>query len=154
MLTKIRGGEKDTVLKEILTNEMVQFTAEVTDWEEAIRLAAAPLLANKCIDETYVTKMIANVKEFGPYIILMPQIAMPHARPEDGVNVMGISLLVTEKSVAFDAKKEANVFIVLAAKDANSHLALLMEISIVLSNPENVDALVSAKSYSEIVDIL
>lgn len=142
------------MLKEILTIDMVQFKAEVTDWEEAICLAAAPLLANKSIEETYVTKMIANVKEFGPYIMLMPQIAMPHARPEDGVNVMGISLLITEKSVAFDAKREANVFFILAAKDSNSHLALLTEIAGVLSIQENVDALVSAKSYSVIENII
>ena len=142
------------MLKEILTIDMVQFIAEVADWEEAIRLAAAPLLANKFIEETYVTKMIANVKEFGPYIVLMPQIALPHARPEDGVNVMGISLLVIEKSVVLDAKREANVFFILAAKDSNSHLALLTEIAGVLSIQENVDALVSAKSYSVIENMI
>ncbi len=142
------------MLKEILTFDMVQFTAEVTDWEEAIRLAAAPLLNNKFIKESYVTKMIANVKEFGPYIVLMPQIAMPHARPEDGVNVVGISLLVLEKSVAFDAEKEANVFFILAAKDSNSHLALLTELAGVLSIQENMDALISAKSYSVIENLI
>jgi mannitol/fructose-specific phosphotransferase system IIA component (Ntr-type) len=79
---------------------------------------------------------------------------MPHARPENGVNKLGLSLLIIEKSVKFDGGKFANVFLVLAAPDQESHLTLLSELSTVLSSHAKVDSLVLAKSYQEILAIL
>lgn len=137
-----------------LTNDMVQFIPELKDWEKAIRVASKPLLDKGHIKESYVEAMIRNVKEFGPYIVLMPNVAMPHARPEDGVKKLGISLMITEKSVSFEQDKTANIFFVLAANDASSHLTLLTEISEFLSNEEKVNELLSAKSYDDILKIV
>lgn len=36
------------------------------------------------IEESYVQAMIQNVLDNGNYIILLPLVAMPHARPEFG----------------------------------------------------------------------
>ncbi|MDD3404207.1 MAG: PTS sugar transporter subunit IIA, partial [Hespellia sp.] len=59
----------------------IRFEEEMSDWKEAIRLVAQPLLENGCIEERYIDAMIRNVIENGPYIIIMPGLAMPHARP-------------------------------------------------------------------------
>lgn len=141
------------MLKTLLTKETVQFKTSVSNWEEAIQYASSPLLYNKSIDERYVETMIQNVHEFGPYIVLMPKIAMPHARPEDGVNKLSISLLVLEEAVSFNEEKEANIFLVLAANDASSHLTLLTEISALLSNQEKVDTLLTATNYTDLLSI-
>lgn len=142
------------MLVNYLTDEMVQFRQEVQNWAEAIRVAAEPLLINKFIETDYVETMIENVKNFGPYIVIIPKFALPHARPENGVNRLGLSLLLLEKSVKFDGEKEANAFLVLAAPDPDSHLTLLSELSTVLSSEEKVNALISAKSYQQVVNIL
>jgi mannitol/fructose-specific phosphotransferase system IIA component (Ntr-type) len=142
------------MLEEYLTIEMVQFKEEVLNWEEAIRIASEPLIKVHSIETEYVDTMIENVKSFGPYIVLLPKFAMPHARPENGVNKLGLSLLIIEKSVKFDGGKFANVFLVLAAPDQESHLTLLSELSTVLSSQAKVDSLVLAKSYQEILAIL
>ncbi|MBM7655832.1 mannitol/fructose-specific phosphotransferase system IIA component (Ntr-type) [Neobacillus cucumis] len=49
---------------------------------------------------------------------------MPHARPEDGVNQLGMSFLKCEHPVYLmeDPKHEINIFIVLAAIDNETHL--------------------------------
>ncbi|MBM7692484.1 mannitol/fructose-specific phosphotransferase system IIA component (Ntr-type) [Peribacillus deserti] len=142
------------MLRSKLTDEMVQFIQGAKDWEEAIRVASEPLLKQGYIEARYVEAIISNVKNFGPYIVLMPKVAMPHARPEDGVNQMGISLLLTEKSVSFDEEKAANIFFVLAADDESSHLDLLKEISEFLTNEEKVSALLSAKKYEDVIKLL
>ncbi len=36
--------------------------------------------------------MIANVNKFGTYIVIAPKVAMPHSRPEDGVNKNCVSM--------------------------------------------------------------
>ncbi|ETI70167.1 PTS sugar transporter subunit IIA [Neobacillus vireti] len=142
------------MLKKYLTEEMVQFKEEAKNWEEAIQLASEPLLKNHLIEKEYIDTMIENVKNLGPYIVLLPKFAMPHARPENGVNQLGLSLLILENGVQFDGGKFANVFLVLAAPDKESHLTLLSELSTVLSSQEKVDALASAKNYQEIFVIL
>ncbi|PLT28168.1 PTS sugar transporter subunit IIA [Peribacillus deserti] len=142
------------MLRSKLTDEMVQFIQGAKDWTEAIRVASEPLLKQGYIEVRYVEAMISNVKSFGPYIVLMPKVAMPHARPEDGVNQMGISLMITEKSVSFDEEKSVNIFFVLAADDESSHLDLLKEISEFLTNEEKVSALLSAKKYEDVIKLL
>ncbi|WP_449619266.1 PTS sugar transporter subunit IIA [Robertmurraya sp. Marseille-Q9965] len=132
-----------------LTKELVQFQEKIDSWEKAIELASNPLLENGSINESYVKAMIENVKNFGPYIVLMPQVAMPHARPEDGVITTGISLLVVKEKVLFETDKSANLFLVLAAENATNHLTLLQEISDFLSKEENIERLLSATNYEE-----
>lgn len=41
--------------------------------------------------------MIQKVESFGPFIHICPDVALPHARPEDGVNQLGMSLLKIQK---------------------------------------------------------
>jgi mannitol/fructose-specific phosphotransferase system IIA component (Ntr-type) len=142
------------MLEKYLTEEMVQFKETAQNWEEAIRIASEPLVKNHSVEIEYVDTMIENVKEFGPYIVLLPKFAMPHARPENGVNKLGLSLLIMEKETKFDGGKSANVFLVLAAPDKDSHLMLLSELSSVLSSQDKVNALSLAKNYQEIVVIL
>ncbi|PPA69548.1 PTS sugar transporter subunit IIA [Jeotgalibacillus proteolyticus] len=141
------------MLETKLTEEMVQFTSEAKSWEETIRIASAPLLDKGSIEPRYVEKIISNVKELGPYIILMPNVAMPHARPEDGVNETGISLLVSKESVYFQGEKSARIFLVLASSDATSHLELLKEISEILTDEEKLNELLAAKNYQDIKNL-
>lgn len=142
------------MLKRLLTSDVIQFHSHVKNWQEAIRFASSPLLSNGSITENYIEAMIQNVHKFGAYIVLMPKIAMPHARPEDGVKKVGMSLLVMENAVPFDGDKEANVFFVLAANDSDAHLQLLTELSTLLSQPQFVEQLVSVKNYDEFVHLL
>ena len=50
--------------------------------------------------------MIETVEKIGPYIVLAPKVAVPHARPERGVNKLGISLLKLNKEVDFNTDEE------------------------------------------------
>ncbi|WP_026693913.1 PTS sugar transporter subunit IIA [Peribacillus kribbensis] len=142
------------MLRSRLTGEMVQFIPRAKNWEEAIRMASEPLLKHGYIEAGYVDAMISNVKELGPYIVLMPRVAMPHARPEDGVRKMGISLLITEDAVLFEGGKSANAFFVVAAEDATSHLTLLQEISDLLSDEEKITKLLGAGTYEDLLNLL
>lgn len=85
------------MLSELLTTETVQVLPEVADWRAGITEAAKPLLKNGSITEKYIDAMIQKVESFGPFIHICPDVALPHARPEDGVNQLGMSLLKIQK---------------------------------------------------------
>ncbi|WP_347862311.1 BglG family transcription antiterminator [Salimicrobium sp. PL1-032A] len=94
------------MLNELLTTETIRFKDSVSGWEEAIRVASEPLLKKETIQPGYVDAMIESVHELGPYIVIAPDIAIPHARPEEGVNRLGMSFLRLKEPVAFSEKEK------------------------------------------------
>ncbi|GAA3324687.1 hypothetical protein GCM10020331_053560 [Ectobacillus funiculus] len=88
-------------LSELITPETISLHPAVSSWEEAIRLGAQPLLENESITSSYVEAMIKQYDMSDPYIIIGPNLAIPHASPEDGVNEVAMSLLRLEEGVDF-----------------------------------------------------
>ena len=72
------------MLSDLLDESLVQLNVEASDWEDAIRKATAPLVANGKVTEGYVDDIIKGVHELGPYIVITEHVALPHARPESG----------------------------------------------------------------------
>ncbi|EQC79937.1 PTS system, mannitol-specific IIA component [Enterococcus sp. HSIEG1] len=98
-------------------------------------MASQPLLNEKAIDQQYVANMIHSVEENGPYMVLADYFALMHARPGEGVFHQGMSLLVTKNEIDL-AGKSVRIFLVLAAKDNQSHLESLQEIMEVFMDQE------------------
>lgn len=144
------------MLTELITPEMIQISDQVADWETAIRLAAQPLVDSRKIENRYSEAMIDKVKQYGPFIHIGKGIALPHARPEDGVKTLGMSLLKIEKPVLLldDEKHDIQLFVCLAAVDNEAHLRALSSLTKLLSNRKNLDDLLAATTKEEITTIL
>lgn len=144
------------MLDKLLTNKTIQIVPSVSDWKAAIRLAATPLVENGSITDDYVDAMIDNVLELGPYIVIAPQIALPHARPESGVKQVGMSMLCLSESVSFSDKEEHDVklLIVLAAVDNESHLQALAQLSELLSEQDAQDQIMNATRVEQVLDVI
>lgn len=80
----------------------IQVVDNVANWKEAVQLASKPLLDEHTITQRYVDNMIQSVEENGPYMVIADYFALMHAKPGDGVNCLGMSLLTTNQ--AFDLK--------------------------------------------------
>ncbi|SES30476.1 PTS sugar transporter subunit IIA [Salisediminibacterium halotolerans] len=142
-----------------LTSDLIQWKDGAADWEEAIRESAAPLLQQGNIAESYIDAMVENIRTLGPYILIAPNVALPHARPEMGVSEAGIALTVFNEDVAFPAGHDnktqtARIFICLAAVDSDSHLSLLQGISQWIDNSELLNRLLEASSKDEVEDLI
>lgn len=142
------------MLREVLKGN-VQIIDKLSDWEEAIKVASKPLLEKEKINENYVEKMISNLKEIGPYVVLVPRVAMPHSRPEHGVVETCLSLLKLNKGVSFSPKKDdVNLIFILGAKDNSSHVDILTELSDLLEEEEKVENIIKANSIEEIYSLI
>jgi mannitol operon transcriptional antiterminator len=143
-------------LKDLLQSEFIQVEKEVKDWKEAIKIASEPLRKKGLITESYIQSMIDNVVKMGPYIVIAPKVAIPHARPEDGVNKLGISLLKLENPVSFSDKDIHNtqLVIVLAAIDGDAHLKALTQLTNLLTDDENRGKIMSADTPTDIFKII
>jgi len=126
------------MLKQYLSEDTMQHKTSVDNWEEAITVAARPLLNKGVIDDSYVEAMIDSVEKNGPYIVLKDYFALPHAQAGTGVNEVGMSLLTLEEPVDLKGN-EVKVFLVLAAVDASAHLDALSEVSELLMDDEKYE---------------
>ena len=151
-----RREDDRPMLSELLTRDMIQLSDEPMNWEQAIEFAAQPLKENGKIESSYVTAMIDKVKDYGPFIHIGKGVALPHARPEDGVNQLGMSLLKVKDPVLLldDEKHAIQIFICLAAVDNEVHLKALASLTKILSNKEKLEALLLASSQEEIYQII
>lgn len=128
---------------------------KVKDWEEAIKIASKPLIDDMSITSKYVDAMINNIKKYGTYIIVAPKVAMPHSRPEDGVNKNALALLKINEGVIFDEEEEKiNLIFILGAVDNSSHIETLTELMNILDDEEKIEKLIKAKSINEIMELI
>lgn len=89
----------------LIENNSIRLGLEAADWKEAVKLAVEPLVESGAILPEYYDAIIESTEEYGPYYILMPGMAMPHARPEAGVQRDAFSLITLQKSVVFQMER-------------------------------------------------
>lgn len=144
------------VLEQLITKETYQVSSQKLGWKEAIRLAAKPLLDQDKITENYPEAMIQKVEEFGPFINLGKGVAIPHARPDEGVNEIGMSMLVLEEPIYLldNPEQEVRLLICIAAIDNESHLKALSHLTTILRDKNHVQTLISSKNYNDIKMII
>lgn len=139
-----------------LDSNLIKVGSEAVSAVDAIQEAGDLLVNEELIEEGYVRAMINSYKENGPYFVLAPQIAIPHARPEDGVNEASVSLVQLKNPVTFGHESNDPVHMVfgLGASSSEEHLTLLKKLTTLLNDRENVEALIHADRLETIQKIL
>lgn len=150
----IYKGAKKYMLKDLLTADRIQFTDYVQDWRDAIRLAAAPLIEDGSITQNYVRAMIDSIETTGPYIILTPGVALPHARPSEGAKKLAMSMLYSKERIYFSDEKYANLIIVLSSVDGHSHINALVHLSNMFGEEETLKQFLEAQNAEEVVVLI
>ncbi len=134
-------------IKDLISRDDIQIFDECKSWEEAIQIAAAPLLNAGKIEQRYVLTMIDAVRTLGTYMVLLPETAFVHAGNDSGIFEDCCSLLVLRHPIILgDGKgKLVRNIIVLGVKNREK-LTLLDIVSIfqeeknrVLLSDKNID---------------
>lgn len=144
------------MLKYFFDNDLVRYSdKELTDWKDAISESCQLLMDKKIIDQTYVDEIIRCVEEHGPYIVIVPEVAMPHSSEEsEGVFGTAISFTKMKQSVVFDTleedeEKSAVLFFTLAAKNAEEHMENIQNLSELLMTDGLIESLVATNSIED-----
>jgi len=148
-----RQAEKPD-LNQLITPETIVLHERVSTWKEAIYFSSQPLLKNKSITLNYVKAMITQYNEDEPYIVIAPNLAIPHAKPEAGVNQVAMSLLRLEKGVLFSEECLVNIVIVIAAEDKQKHLPALLQLTQLAECREWINSIIKANSIKAIHDLV
>ncbi|MFM9278617.1 BglG family transcription antiterminator [Paenibacillus jiagnxiensis] len=144
---KINTREIQPMLQDVLKGSNILLNQEGKDWKEVITKVALPLVKEEVIEERYINAMIKSVEEFGPYIVVGKHLALAHARPEDGVNKLGLSVMTLKEPVNFGHPDNDPVKIVfcLAAVNSHSHIKVMKSLVELIDDTEKLDKLFVAK---------
>ena len=140
------------MLKEMIEKNRYSFHQGFDNWEDAVKAACAPLEKEKAIEKEYSDLIIESIKKHGPYIVIAPKIAIPHAQEGKAVNKTAICFMKTNTPVSFGDSEEydAQLFFVLASADNEVHLQNLSKMVELMSDEETVDKLLKAESVEDL----
>jgi mannitol/fructose-specific phosphotransferase system IIA component (Ntr-type)/galactitol-specific phosphotransferase system IIB component len=149
-------GVVKPVLKDLLTEKTIKLNVDAKDWEEAVRIGGEILVENGFVEPRYVDAMVRTVREMGPYIVIAPGIAMPHARPEDGVKQVCMSLITLKEPVEFGNidNDPVKTVICLGAVDNSTHLKALSDLMNLLNDDIKLDSIRKSKEMRNILDTI
>ena len=137
-------------INKLLPKNQIQVIETAENWMKAVEIASNPLLKNKMITHTYLENMIRSVEENGPYMVLADYFALMHAKPGLGVNEQSMSLLVVKDAVDMKGKP-IHIFLVLAAKNHESHLERLKDIMEIFMDNEKYQTILSGNKETIIL---
>ena len=79
------------------------FFEKAENWQDAIEKSCLPLVRTGCATPEYARRVIECVQEFGPYIVIVPGLAIPHStKGAPGVRRTAIAFVKFEQPVRFD----------------------------------------------------
>lgn len=140
------------MLNKWLFKENIQIVDNTKNWKDAVKLCGLPLINSGIVHRKYIKAVYQTHEKFGPYYVLMPNVAIPHARPTDGVFDTGLSLLLVKEGVSFfkDEFDPVNLIIMLAAKDNNSHIHLISSIAELLNNKASIERIINSMTIENV----
>ena len=141
--------------RELVEKGRISFHEGFDRWQDAIAAACEPLLKDGTIEQIYVDEIIKKVTELGPYIVIAPNIAIPHAQEGYGVHDTAVCFMRTERPVSFsdDGEYDARLFFVLASVNNDEHLKNLVEMSDALSDEDYVEKLLACKTAEDLLKL-
>lgn len=141
----------------LLGGDMVRLKQPAADWKEAVHLGIGCLVDAGKANWGYCDAIIRSVAKNGPYFILMPGVALPHARPEEGALGTGFSLVTLKEPVDFGSPENDPISILLSfcALDAASQVEESLAQAVTLFEDDRIVAeLMEAESLKQIEKIL
>lgn len=141
-----------SLLQDLLSEDNVSFHYPAETWEAVIRHGGQLMVDAGFIEPTYTEAMIDVVRDMGPYIVLAPGLAMPHARPEMGAKQVGTALVTLEKPIDFGSPENdpVSVAVFLCAPNKDEHIQLLTDIATLFEDEEFLDAAVNFESIEDV----
>lgn len=144
----------------LINNNSIQLQASASNWREAIALGTSMLIQSGAVNQSYHDAIIRSIESHGPYIVIAPNFAMPHARPEDGVNRTAFALVTLTTPIYFEGESEpVDVLVTLAGSSSDEHMQGLMEVTQVLDDPDsdtgiNLDKLRQCRTKEDVYRVI
>ncbi len=144
---------KSLFLSEMLPVERIKLNVKVNSWQDAVREAGKLLLQSEAISSEYIDAMIKVSEELGPYIVIAPRIALPHAATKAGAKKTALSLVKLKDPINFGNPANDPVTLVfgLSALDKKAHIVALQALAEIFLSKDLVNQLFDAEDVESVI---
>ena len=142
-------------MKNLVNVRDIKLKVPVRDWQDAVIKTGSILEQNGYVKHEYVDAMIQTVKTLGPYIVVAPGLAMPHAKSTNGVLKSGISIVTLANPVEFgnESNDPVHMLIGLAGTNDSLHLDILQAIATIFEDESMLQKMAACDNEEEIAEI-
>lgn len=139
-------------LSELLPSNRIVFTTKRCTWPEAVELAGKLLQRDQVIDGQYVTKMRQQINRYGPYMRIMDDVMLLHAKPDQPCKYSrpGMSLVCFKYPVDFGQQVKAKYVFSLYAPAGQSHLKALTQLTEIFSKQKLLEQFRNSRTAAEL----
>jgi len=143
------------MLRDLIKQERCVFHEGFDRWEDALAAGVEPLVRCGAVDQAYGDKIVEAVRAYGPYIVICPDVCLPHASAKELVHQTAVSLMICRKSVAFsgDPAGRARLFFSVGGGGGGAPLENLQAIMALVEREEVIAALCQAKTPEDLCEL-
>lgn len=139
-----------------LMKEGISLDVEVDSWEDAVRVSGEILYKMGVVEESYIEAMVDNIKQNGNYVVIYPELAIPHAEASHGALKEGVSFVRLKHPVMFSGEENAKVTYVvgLSILGSDSINNILYNLVKMFSNIDFKEKMDGAKTEKEMYELI
>lgn len=105
---EIEDNEHKGIL-DFLTADKIALTNEKMSWIDAVYFAGENLIRNGSIVERYLDTIIAQTTYYGTYMFINGEVMLAHAKPQDGVNRLDVSMTIFKTNLMSSVENPEDV---------------------------------------------
>ena len=141
---------------EWLSENRIEVDYEAKDWKDAVNHAGELLYKDGAVEERYIQAMIQKIETYGPYIVICPGTALPHADAEEGVIYEAASLIRLKKPIEFhhEMNDPVKYVIGMSVKSAESVNQAIYDLMMIFGNERIRQILDKAVDKASIMEAL
>lgn len=134
------------MIRDMLKKQNVRIVDHVNSWQEAVYAATDNLVEQGFVTGNYPRAIIEMTERYGAYYVLAPNVALIHARPEDGVIKKQLAVTMLLQPIYFKNKEfPAKLLITLAAENSKDHIESLQQIGELLMDEKRLERVLNIK---------
>ncbi len=142
-------------LSSLLTEATIALRQKLENWEAVVEMTGELLQNVSAIQSRYTQAMKEVIYRYGPYVVFTPGVALLHAKPEDGVNRICMSIITLDPPVTFHHPYHDPVQIAIGfcMVDNQSHLRALAQLANLLSDQQRLSQVKAARTKAEVLSL-
>lgn len=144
------------LLSKLLNKEVIRLNVKCMDWKDAIKKGVEILINKGFVEERYTEAILDNFEKFGSYMVIAPGIVLSHARPEQGVKKLSMSLMTLKDPIEFgnEMNDPVKLVITLAAIDSEGHMEIIKKLMQLLLNADDLNKLMNVEAVEDAIQMI
>jgi len=138
---------------DMLLIDNIELNVDVNSWEEAVDSVGELLHLNGYTRDGYTLQMKDSIKQYGSYVVISPNFALPHASKEFAIKT-GMSLITLKTPVLFPGEVSVSTLLAFSATSQENYSEAIYQFLEMVNGDDFVEKALLASNPKEILTLI